>query len=183
MPSLFVHSYQKNGTLTPQDSMYIDQCSYLKNQATISIAGTDACLDAKINGTLKNEYRCDLDGDGIPDICDTDIDNDGIPNLLSLINFENKNCIYESDPNKPNANINQEVLAKHYQNICSLDNAPFNNNGDQLDLNQDGIGDEQEITPILGSGEVLDSDGDGIPDNEDFCPIIQETWNGITDED
>jgi len=48
MPSLFIHSYQKNGSLTPQDSMYIDQCTYLRNQATISIKGTDSCLDAKI---------------------------------------------------------------------------------------------------------------------------------------
>lgn len=61
--------------------MYIDQCTYLKNQATIAINGTDSCLDAKLQGTLKN-YRCDLDGDGITDICDTDIDGDGMPNLL-----------------------------------------------------------------------------------------------------
>jgi hypothetical protein len=92
-----------------------------------------------------------LDGDGIPDICDSDIDGDGIPNLLGLINFENKDCSYESDPSKPNANLNQEILAKHYQGICSLDNAPFNNNADQLDLNQDGIGDAQIATPILSS--------------------------------
>ncbi len=48
MPSIFIHSYQKNGTLTPQDSIYIDQCSYLKNQATITINGKDSCLDAKL---------------------------------------------------------------------------------------------------------------------------------------
>ncbi|MFA6256352.1 MAG: thrombospondin type 3 repeat-containing protein [Candidatus Absconditabacterales bacterium] len=182
MPSLFVHSYQKNGILTPQDSIYINQCSYLKTQATIAINGTDSCLDAKIQGNLKS-YRCDLDGDGIPDICDSDIDGDGIPNLLGLINFENKDCSYESDPSKPNANLNQEILAKHYQGICSLDNAPFNNNADQLDLNQDGIGDAQIATPILSSGETLDTDGDGIPDIQDLCPTIQETWNGINDED
>ncbi|MEI6673021.1 MAG: hypothetical protein WCL02_06990 [bacterium] len=48
MPSVFMHSYQKNGILTPQDSVYINQCTYLKNQATIAIKGKDSCLDAKI---------------------------------------------------------------------------------------------------------------------------------------
>jgi hypothetical protein len=151
MPSLFIHSYQKNGILTPQDSIYIDQCTYLKTQATITINGIDSCLATKIQGTLNATYACDLDGDKIPDMCDTDIDGDGIANLLGLINIENKNCSYESDPNASNANLNQEILAKHYQNICSLDNAPFNNNTDQLDLNQDGRGDIQETTQIVGT--------------------------------
>jgi len=48
MPGLLVHTYQKNGILEPQNSMYIDQCTYLKNQMTIVIKGTDICLDAKI---------------------------------------------------------------------------------------------------------------------------------------
>ncbi|HBB04840.1 TPA: hypothetical protein DCZ39_08395 [Patescibacteria group bacterium] len=29
----------------------------------------------------------------------------------------------------------------------------------------------------------MDTDGDGIPDNKDLCPTIQETWNGMNDED
>jgi len=180
--NILTHSYQKNGSITPQNSIYINQCAYLKNQATIVINGTDSCLDAKIQDNLKN-YKCDLDGDKIPDLCDTDIDGDGKQNLLWLINFENKNCSYESDPNKADANINQEILGKHYQSICSLDNAPFNANPDQLDLNQDGIGDIQDTLPVLGSWEIIDLDGDGIPDIQDLCPTIQETWNGMSDED
>lgn len=182
MPSIFIHSYQKDIIVTPQDSIYIDQCTYVKNQVSIAIIGTDACLNAKIQGTLKN-YTCDLDGDKIPDTCDSDIDNDGISNLLWLINFENKNCSYESDPNKWNANLNQGILTKHYQNICSLDNAPFNNNPNQLDLNQDGIGDIQDTILIVGSGDIIDTDNDGISDTQDLCPTIQETWNGIYDTD
>lgn len=183
LPSLFVHSYQKNWSLTPQDSMYIDQCTYLKNQATIAINWSDSCLVAKTQGTLNTTYKCDLDKDGIPDVCDDDIDGDGVKNLLGLINFENRDCSYESDPNKPNANLNQEILTKHYQSVCSLDNAPFNSNADQLDLDLDGIGDVQNTTRALGSGEIVDSDGDGIADTQDLCPTIQETRNGITDED
>ena len=181
MPSLFTHSYEKNGSLTPQDNIYINQCTYLKNQATIAINGTDSCLDAKIQGTLNTAYKCDLDGDGIPDICDTDIDGDGIQNLLGVINFEKRNCSYGSD------NLNQGVLTKHYQWVCSIDNAPFNVNPDQLDLNQDGIGDAQDITSLLDTGNtidgIIDTDGDGIFDTQDLCSTIQETRNGIDDED
>ena len=182
MPSIFIHTYQKNGMLTPQDSMYINQCTYLKNQITLAIKGIDACLDTKTQNNLQT-YKCDLDGDGIADICDTDIDGDGIQNLLGLIAFENRNCSYESDTNKNNANLNQDILTKHYQWVCSLDNAPFSNNPDQLDLNQDGIGDKQDTTFSIGSGDVIDTDGDWIPDSKDLCPTIQETWNGIQDED
>jgi len=114
MPSIFIHTYQKNGMLTPQDSMYINQCTYLKNQMTLAIKGIDACLDIKTQNNLQT-YKCDLDGDGIADICDTDIDGDGIQNLLGLIAFENRNCSYESDTNKNNANLNQDILTKHYQ--------------------------------------------------------------------
>ncbi len=182
MPSVFVHAYQKNGILTPYDTLAINQCAYLKNQATISIKGIDICLDAKNKNELKR-FKCDLDGDGIPDICDTDIDGDGIPNLLGLITAENKDCSYESDPGKKNANLDQDILAKQYQGVCSLDNAPFTNNPDQLDLNQDGIGDNQGQSLPIGNGKALDADGDGIPDTQDLCPYVQETWNGISDED
>lgn len=95
-----------------------------------------------------------MDKDGIPDICDTDIDGDGKINLLGTINFENKDCSY-GDENSNNAdnggngngNLNQETMTKHYQGVCSLDNAPFYINPDQLDLNQDGIGDIQYELP------------------------------------
>ncbi len=178
LPSVFIHAYQKNGSLTPQDSIYINQCTYLKTQATIAIKWIDSCLDAKIQGKLKESYKCDLDGDAVPDICDTDIDGDGVINLLGLINTETKNCAYSRE------NLNQAVLIKHFQSICSLDNAPFNSNADQLDLNQDGIGDVyQETIWIVGSGEIIDTDNDSIPDNQDICPTIQETRNNITDED
>jgi len=36
-------------------------------------------LDAKLSNTL-GQFRCDMDQDGTPDICDSDIDGDGIPN-------------------------------------------------------------------------------------------------------
>lgn len=181
MPNTFSHSYQKNGSLTPETSIYIDQCTYLQNQATIAINSSDSCLIAKLERRLNTSYACDIDKDGIPDICDDDIDGDGIKNLIGLINFENKDCSYNSNPNDENSNLNQDILKKHYKGVCSLDNAPFIPNNDQLDLNQDGIGDVQSTTG--NNEEIIDTDEDGIPDTQDICITIQETWNGITDED
>jgi len=37
IPNSFMHAYQKNGSLTPEYSMYINQCTYLDDQATIVI--------------------------------------------------------------------------------------------------------------------------------------------------
>jgi hypothetical protein len=39
------------------------------------------CKAALENKSLNN-YKCDQDQDGIPDICDDDIDGDGIKNLI-----------------------------------------------------------------------------------------------------
>jgi len=178
MPSMFAHAYQQHGSLTPQESMAIDQCTYLKDQVTIAVNWNDRCLDGRLQGTLHSLYKCDMDKDGIPDICSDDIDGDGVPNLLWLIQFENKDCSYESNPDTSNANLNQWILAQHYKWICSLDNAPFTPNPDQLDLNQDGIGDAQKTTLTIGSGQTItDTDGDGVSDIQDLCPTIQGPIN------
>jgi len=169
------HVYQKNGLQQPQTTMEIDQCIYLQNQATIGIQWKDICLDAITQWTLW-QFKCDLDGDGIPDICDEDIDGDGIPNLIWILLFENPDCSIITDHIDPQMNVNLDILQKHYQNVCSLDNAPFNANPDQLDLNMDGIGDIQKETPIFDQA-LLDSDGDGIPDIYDLCPHIKGLWS------
>lgn len=164
----------------PQDTMYINECTYLRAQATIQINQTDSCLIAKLNGTLHTKYKCDLDGDGIPDVCDDDIDGDGVKNLIGLVMFENKDCSIVTDPTLVQSNpvkvmnVNLDLLKQQYQGVCSLDNASFTPNTNQFDLNQDGIGDAQGtgMMPPVGSGEALDTDGDGIPDITDLCPNI-----------
>jgi hypothetical protein len=40
-----------------------------------------------------------------------------------------------------NGTINYDILNKHFQGICSLDNDPFNVNSDQADVNNNNIGD------------------------------------------
>jgi len=106
LPSNFSHNYQNNRVLTPQDNIFINKCAYLRNQATISIQGTDMCLDAALKWTLNRIYTCDMDKDNIPDICDADIDWDGISNLIGTINVENKDCSIHNEDNDWNNNWN-----------------------------------------------------------------------------
>ena len=55
--------------------------------------GKDICNRYYTNGKIEN-FHCDMDKDGIPDICDEDIDGDGQPNLLGLILWEKADCSY-----------------------------------------------------------------------------------------
>ncbi|MFA5748328.1 MAG: PKD domain-containing protein, partial [Candidatus Absconditabacterales bacterium] len=182
------HTYTKNGIYYPQNTLYTDnQCTYFNSQATIIINGTDLCLDAKLNGSLNNKFKCDIDKDGIADICDDDIDGDGVKNLIGLIDHENKDCSIQtnnSDFNKNNLDLN--LLKKHFQGICSLDNAPFDGNKEQTDLDSNGIGDINNNILNENTDEIIlnkDSDGDGISDIQDECKNNKETYNGISDED
>ncbi|MEI8091739.1 MAG: hypothetical protein WCG98_06025 [bacterium] len=114
LPLTTMHSYFQNGRYQPEIDVFLNQCSYLKAQATISIHGTDMCLQAKIDGTLNKLYTCDRDRDNVPDICDDDIDGDGIKNLIGIISYENKDCSITPN-NNTNSNINQDILQEHFQ--------------------------------------------------------------------
>ncbi|MDD3262458.1 MAG: PKD domain-containing protein [Candidatus Absconditabacteria bacterium] len=182
------HVYKNPGVYYPQTNISLDQCSQLSAQATLAVGGQDFCIQAKLNGSLI-KFVCDMDGDGIPDICDNDIDGDGVLNLLGMINpDEPRNCNYLNALKNPNQKlINTDLLKTHFKGICSLDNAPFSSNTNQLDLNKNNIGDAMETdfdkNSIDWLSPVIDSDGDGISDNNDICPLIPESWNGIMDFD
>ena len=69
------------------------------------------------------------------------------------------------------------------------DNCPLVYNPDQLDTDEDGLGDVCEIphpvSPCCGLECELDSDGDGTPDRQDLCPYTanSEEENVDTDRD
>jgi len=87
-----------------------------------------------------NPNQLDVDGDEIGDVCDS------CPEEDARGYDDNKDgCIDDSD----------------YDGIKdNVDNCPNNYNPDQLDSDQDGIGDECNIFP--GASVYLDVDGDGI---------------------
>jgi len=128
-PKYFEHKYNKKWSFSPKSSIFVNECISLDTIETIAIANNDLCLDALLNNTL-NQYKCDIDWDWIPDICDDDIDWDWIPNLIWIIKFEQENCAINMD------NINRDIIEKHNW-TCGLDNCPSIENSNQMDLNND----------------------------------------------
>ena len=173
------YAYTSAGDELLTNSVEINRCVALTNQWTIHVKSVDVCKEALKTWTL-SKYKCDMDGDGIPDICDDDIDGDGVKNLIGLIKFENPDCSIDE------RNINPEILKSQIW-VCSLDNCPFSVNLQQEDINNNWIGDvcEDMIARLLqiSSGDsntlyqfsMKDKDGDGIPDEEDEC--VDVPWN------
>ena len=176
-------SYPSAWNMILTNSVMINKCVSLLNQWTVHINSVDVCENALKNKTL-SKYKCDMDKDWIPDICDDDIDWDGKKNLLWIITKENADCSINSQ------NINYEIFRKEFW-VCSLDNCPFQINSDQSDLNNNGIGeacDSNSLQLLWYSNFSEDShnalslnskdrDQDWIPDSIDQCPDVP--WNLI----
>lgn len=59
------------------------------------------CYELYQSGEINN-YQCDMDADGTPDICDNDIDGDGVNNPIGILIDENDDCsITEDIVNRP----------------------------------------------------------------------------------
>jgi hypothetical protein len=106
--------------------------------------------------------HCDMDQDGIPDVCDDDIDWDGIPNLLGLLVRENKDCKITSDiVNQAVLEEQRQVILKNYNKWENpqFDNCPFVANPDQADEDTDGKWDvcdeNQKIWTVNKYGFVI----------------------------
>ena len=191
LPQKFDYIYNKQWDYSLVSKLYINQCIYMEAQASIWIKWNDMCFDAMLNHTL-SQFKCDMDKDNIPDVCDDDIDGDGYKNLIWIIKYENPDCSIWPSSGNNNWNWNNvdiQLLKKHIWS-CSLDNAFPIPNPDQMDLNMNGIWDvfENQIWILLGNIDPLyennnDRDGDGIQDGIDFCPDLAENYNLYKDRD
>ena len=93
-----------------------------------------------------NPYQYDLDNDNIGDACDNDGDGDGVDNSIDV---DDTNPLLAIDPD--NDLIDSSGILNYAQ-----DNCPNTSNPNQLDLDEDGIGD------------VCDNDKDGDGFNASF---------------
>ena len=186
--------------LTPGDYIesWTDDCS---NEESIPWdSDGDGCIDdSDGDGVKDNEDLCsgfddnvDIDGDTIPDDCDSlidsdadgvadssdacpgfddavDVDEDGIPDGCdSLIDSDGDGV---SDTN--------DVCLGHNDSI-DIDEDGIPNGCDSLiDSDADGISDADD--QCAGYDDLLDQDGDGIPDNCDQTPMSEDDQTNVTD--
>jgi len=148
----------------------------LNNNEVVTTSLTEVIIWENICANLekaKKTLHCDMDHDGIPDMCDDDIDGDGIKNLMWLILYENPDCSITNKNTDPTRMDEEHDIAKKWWDI---DNCPFTINSDQKDENLNWIWDICET-------KCPDADGDKICDDQDACPNIPENSNWIEDKD
>jgi hypothetical protein len=67
------YAYSKAGSYLVKSFVRLTNGQIVQVSLTQLVEGSNLCLDLD---KAKSKFHCDMDKDGIPDICDTDIDND-----------------------------------------------------------------------------------------------------------
>ncbi len=182
-----------------------DNCISMPNPLNSQLADCDG--DGRFtDATGAIGMQCDIDADGLGDICDPDMDGDGLSN-------ENDNCPKKANPlqedsdtgggdgvgdtcdncpdtaNAGQADSDGDLVGDACDN-CPNDANPANTqatdcNGDR-DTNDpgEGIGEQCDIDEDeLGDACDPDDDGDGDDDEDDNCPKIPNADQADGDQD
>jgi len=150
--------------LTPGDYVesWTDNCS---NEESIPWdSDGDGCIDdSDGDGVKDNADLCsgfddnvDIDGDSIPDDCDSLIDSDA-------------DGVADSSDACPGYDDTVDVDADGTPDGCDS----------LIDSDADGISDADD--QCAGYDDLLDQDGDGIPDNCDQTPMPEDNQTNVTD--
>ncbi|MFA7284396.1 MAG: PKD domain-containing protein [Candidatus Absconditabacterales bacterium] len=163
-----LHTYAKAGTYNVGVLVTLNNDEQPSYGGQITVNGVDKCL-----GLLKTSgqkpFKCDMDKDSTPDMCDDDIDGDGYSNPVGILNRENDDCSIGNNLNTPLL----EQYSSHSNNDPSIDNCPIKSNPDQLNTDKDQYGnicDPQPNTPNTNSNN--DNDNDGTPNHLDNLPSV-----------
>lgn len=171
-----LHTYLRPGSYRVQAVVSTVQNEVFVAEVTVYVSGEDVCL-------WGTKLRCDMDRDGIPDLCDEDVDGDGISQFLGIIAFERVDCRIEGN----NTVVQRWQEYKEFlQAWWSGDNCPRDKNPLQEDDNQNftwNVCEPWGAAAQTGAAQPADQDHDGIPDEDDACPAIPENKNGIQDKD
>ncbi len=133
--------------------------------------------------------QTDSDDDKVGNACDLDDDNDGLADYEEDFNRDGVIDRGETNPLNPDSDLDGLCDGPGWGSqriscIRPLDNCPLVVNRDQLDEDEDSIGDVCDANPDQWLG-LVDSDGDGELDSDDNCPHIANNtevfldYNGI----
>ncbi|WP_431472694.1 cadherin-like domain-containing protein [Nonlabens sp. SCSIO 43208] len=141
----------------PQDpcSVNLDDQSTTPSQEWLD---ADCDMDNVPNGVELT--RGDTDGDGVPDVFDTDDDGDGVDTI-----FED----YDGDNDPTDQDSDGDGIPDY------LDT---DDDGDGIDTMDEGPNPDGDGNP--NTGDTSDIDGDGIPDYLDSDPRRIRVWNAVT---